>query len=43
MMKGDILDKKVLEKYVNLEKSYPSHTEKKEVMDILYKCNDALA
>ena len=34
-------DKEILEKYVDLEKSCLSESERKEVMDILYKYKDA--
>ena len=34
-------DKEILEKFIGLEKSCFTDKEKKEVMDILYKYNDA--
>ena len=36
-------DKVILEKYVNLEKSCLSETEKKETMNMLYKYKDTLS
>ena len=33
-------DKEIIEKYVDLEKSCVSESEKKEVMDMLYKYKD---
>ena len=36
-------DKEILEKYVDWGKSYPLHTEKKGVIDMLYKYADALS
>ena len=35
--------KEILEKYVDLEKSWLSDTEKKDVMDMLYKHKDAFS
>ena len=36
-------DGEILEKYVDLEKSCLSDSEKKQVMDMLYKYNDAFS
>ena len=33
-------DREILDKYVDLDKSYLTHTEKKQVMDMLYKDKD---
>ena len=35
------MDKEILDKYIDLDKSCLSQTEKKEVMDMLYKNKDA--
>ena len=36
-------DKEILEKYIDLEKSYLSESEMKEVTDMLYKYKDAFS
>ena len=36
-----MLDKEILDKYVDLDKSCLTHSEKKQVMDMLYKYKDA--
>ena len=36
-------DKEILEKYVDLEKSCLLESERKEIMDMLYKCKDAFS
>ena len=36
-------DKEILDKYVDLEKSSLSDSEKKQVMDMLYRCKDAFS
>ena len=36
-------DREILEKYIDLEKSYLTDKEKKEVMDILYEYNKAFS
>ena len=36
-------DREILDKYIDLDKSYLSDTEKKEVMDMLYKYKDAFS
>ena len=36
-------NREVLDKYVDLEKSCLSDSEKKQVMDMLYKCKDAFS
>ena len=38
-----MLDKEILEKYVDLEKSCLSDSEKKHVMDMLYKYKDTFS
>ena len=38
-----VSDKEILDKYVDLEKSFLSYSEKKQVMDMLYKYNDAFS
>ena len=37
----NISDKQILEKYVDLEKSFLSNSEKKQVMNMLYRYKDA--
>ena len=41
--RGNMSDREILEKYVVLEKSYLSGSEKKQVMDMLYKYTDAFS
>ena len=36
-------DKEILEKYIDLDKSCLMEKEKKEVMDMLYKCKEAFS
>ena len=36
-------DREILDKGIDLDKSCLSHTEKKEVMDMLYKYKDAFS
>ena len=41
MMKGEMSDRDILDKYVDLEKSCLSDSKKKQIMDMLYKYKDA--
>ena len=43
MMKGEMCQIEISEKYINLRKSCLSEMEKKEVMDMLYKYKDAFS
>ena len=42
-MKGEICQTEILDKYLDLDKSYLSDSEKKQVMDMLYKYKDAFS
>ena len=41
--RGNMIDKEILEKYTDLEKSCLSESEKKEVMDMLCKYKDTFS
>ena len=38
-----MLDKEILDKYIDLDKSCLTDSEKKNIMDMLYKCTDAFS
>ena len=38
-----MMDREILEKYINLDNSCPTKAEKGEVGELIYKCKDAFS